>query len=140
MFITLLLLFTVPQRSATIASHFTFCEYCLELEKIAIILIAARRYASAVYAMALCLCLSAKSSTKMAKRVELCTEASFCICPTLYLKEIWISSKIRVLPSGTFPQTLNSEYFAGKSIALSTKLVEGRACRRVVAGRKHIVY
>jgi len=58
MFITLLLLFTVPQRSATIASHFTFCEYCLELEKIAIILIAARRYASAVYAMALCLCLS----------------------------------------------------------------------------------
>jgi len=50
MFITLLLLFTVPQRSATIASHFTFCEYCLELEKIAIILIAARRYASAVYA------------------------------------------------------------------------------------------
>ena len=54
MFITLLLLFTVPQRSATIASHFTFCEYCLELEKIAIILIAARRYASAVYAMALC--------------------------------------------------------------------------------------
>ena len=36
-------------------------------------LFTARRYASAVYAMALCLCLSVtvRSSTKMAKRIEL---------------------------------------------------------------------
>jgi len=66
---------------------------------------------------------------------------------TLCYKEIWVSPKIRVLPSGTLSQTLDLKKFRhGKSIALPTTLVvvvvvvDGRArwrhlydSRRVVA-------
>ena len=56
------------------------------------------------------------------------------------------TSKIRVLPSGTSPQTMDLENFAsGKSILLTTKLVDGRACGSHLQcsarrGWAHIVY
>jgi len=56
------------------------------------------------------------------------------------------TSKIRVLPSGTSPQTMDLENFAsGKSILLTTKLVDGRACGSHLQcsarrGWTHIVY
>ena len=43
--------------------------------------------------------------------------------PTLRYKETWVSPKIRVLPSGTFPNSGLKKFRHGKSIALSTKLV-----------------
>ena len=50
--------------------------------------------------------------------------------PTLRYKEIGVSPKIKVLPSGTLvPNSGRRKFRHGKSIALSTKLVvDGRAC------------
>jgi len=69
--------------------------------------------------------------------------------PTLYLKEMRVPSKIRVLPSEIFAQTLGFENFTGDSImcALSAKFADGWACierthnnRRVMAGGMHMVH
>ena len=51
------------------------------------------------------------------------TDASFHHLPHTVYKEICLSPKIRVLPSGTLSQTPDLEiFFHGKSIALPTKL------------------
>ena len=54
------------------------------------------------------------------------TELVYGTGPKLCYKEIRISPKIRVLPCGTLPQTLDLENFA--TISRSTKLADGRAC------------
>ena len=49
--------------------------------------------------------------------------------PTPCCKKIRVPQKIRVLHSGTLSETLDLENFATfKSVVLSTKLVDGRAC------------
>ena len=69
----------------------------------------ARRHASAGTScgpMSVCLCLSVTSwcSIKSNKRINLVfgIGSFFSTSPTLYFKEIQVSTKIRVLPSGTF--------------------------------------
>ena len=99
-------------------------------------------YASAVFAVVLCLSirLSVRPSVtsryciETTGRIELVLARRLpSICPTLCYKEIWVSPKIRVLPSGTLSQNTGLRKFRhGKSIALPTKLiavvVDGQAC------------
>ena len=80
----------------------------------------ARRYTSAVFAAIL---LSIRPSVTSQYCIETTgdivlvfgTEASFHLRPTLCYKEIWVSPKIRVRPSGTLSQTLDLENFATAS-------------------------
>jgi len=84
------------------------------------IIFAARRYASAVYAVVVC-----RPSVRhnpvfyrnnWTNRAGFGMEASFHLgYPTLCYKEIWVSPKIRALPSGTLSQTPNLENFATAS-------------------------
>ena len=96
----------------------------------------ARRYASAEYAVVErpSVCLSVRPPVRhkpvlyrndWTNRAGFGMDASFHVCHT----EIWASPKLGVLPSGTLYQTPNfPKYRHGKSIALSTKLVDDRAC------------
>jgi len=62
--------------------------------------------------------------------------------PTLCYKEIRVglSSKIRVLPSGTLPQGMDIAKFRhGKSIVRSTKLVDVPACGSHLATTRSVV-
>ena len=64
--------------------------------------------------------------------------------PTLCYKEMSVSSKITVLPCGTFlPNSGLGKFRHGKLIALSTKLVvvvvDGRACWRHLYGIRRVV-
>jgi len=61
--------------------------------------------------------------------------------PTLRYKEIGVSPKIKVLPSGTLvPNSGRRKFRHGKSIALSTKLVvDGRACWRHLYDNRRVV-
>jgi len=59
------------------------------------------------------------------------SQGGFLTYSTLCYKEIWVSPKIMILPSGTLSQTPDFENFATrKSMALSAKLVvvSGQAC------------
>ena len=108
----------------------------------------ARRYASAVYAVVVCLsdCLSVRhmtlsyyieTTTRIGLRLIFGTEASFDISYTV-LKFVYFQ-KLRVLPSGTLLQTLDLENFAtasrwcGRLNSSTVELVdhtyEGRAPR-----------
>jgi len=77
----------------------------------------ARRYGSAVFAVVVCpfVCLSVTSRyyIETTGRIELGSgmEVSFHY-PTLCYKRTWVSSEIRVLPSGTSSQTWDIENFA----------------------------
>jgi len=77
----------------------------------------ARRYGSAVFAVVVCpfVCLSVTSRyyIETTGRIELGSgmEVSFHY-PTLCYKRTWVSSEIRVLPSGTSSQTRDIENFA----------------------------
>ena len=64
----------------------------------------------------------------MPKQIELVfgMETSFHLSPLCY-KEIRVTPKIRIHPSGTLSQSVDIENFAGKSIVLSTKLVDAQA-------------
>jgi len=78
-------------------------------------LFTARRYASAVHAVVMSVCLSVRRSetgivSKTTGGIELPWRLPS-TCPTLCYKEIWVSPKIRVLPSGTLSQTLDLENF-----------------------------
>ena len=80
----------------------------------------ARRYGSAVFAVVVCpfVCLSVTSRyyIETTGRIELGSgmEVSFHY-PTLCYKRTWVSSEIRVLPSGTSSQTRDIENFAAAS-------------------------
>jgi len=80
-----------------------------------------RRYASAIYMLSVCLSVCLSQTGIVSKRLY---ESSWVLararsvpstCPTLCYKEIWLSSKIRVLASGTLSQTTDFENFATAS-------------------------
>ena len=81
-----------------------------------------QRYASAVYAMALCpsvrppVCLYVHHKSVL-YRNDQTDRAGFWhgSYPKLCYKEIWIPPKILVLPAGTLPHILDLEYFATAS-------------------------
>jgi len=95
------------------------------------IIFTARRYASAVYAVIVCLsvcpsaCLSVLLSVSVASLYCIETigriERDFLAwrlpstCPTLCCMEIRVSPKIKILPSGTLSETLGLENFATAS-------------------------
>jgi len=98
----------------------------------------ARRCASAVFAVDLCLFVRLSVCPSQAGIVsKQLDESSWFLArrlpstdPTLCCKEIWVSPKVRVVPCGTSSETPDLKN--GKSIGLSTKLVvvvvDGRAC------------
>jgi len=69
----------------------------------------ARRYSSAVFAVVVCPSVYHKPvpgyHIETIGRIELVFGMEASTCLTLCYKEIWVSSKIRVLPSGTLSQT-----------------------------------
>ena len=83
---------------------------------------------SMVLAMILCLsvCLSVCLSQTVIVSKRLSESRSYLayslpsIYPTLYLKEIWVSSEIRVLPSGTFPKPRRRKFLNDRRQVLST--------------------
>ena len=85
----------------------------------ALIVFTARRYASAVYAMALCLCLSVcLCLSEVGVLLKWLNGLSGFLTwrlpstyPTLCYKEIVLTPKIRVLPSGTLSKMLDLEIF-----------------------------
>ena len=81
------------------------------------IFITTRWYGSAEYAIALCLSVVSECCTKMAKWIELTygMKTLFDLSYTVF-KEIWITPKIRIFPSGTLSQTLDLENFAATSL------------------------
>ena len=76
----------------------------------------ARRYASAVHAVVMCpsVCPSVGQKPELyPKRLEesSCHGGFLPPVPRCVIKKIWVSPKIRVLPSGTLSQTLDLENF-----------------------------
>ena len=92
----------------------------------------------AVYAMALCLSVTRRCSTKMLNGLSwfLAWRLPF-THPTLCFKEIWVTVKIRVLPSRTLSKVLELENFTttGRSSlrAFSKSVEDGRRSALFVA-------
>jgi len=87
-------------------------------------------HTSAVLATALCLTVTSRYCVERldGSRWLLARELPSTY-PTPCCKKIRVPQKIRVLHSGTLSETLDLENFATfKSVVLSTKLVDGRAC------------
>jgi len=124
------------------------CEFLKDL------IFTARRYAGAVHAVVVCpsvclsVCLSVCSSNRCCiettGQIELVLARRLpSTIPTLCYKEIGVSPKIKVLPSGTLvPNSGRRKFRHGKSIALSTKfvvVVDGRPCWRHLCDSRRVV-
>ena len=104
------------------------------------------RYVSAVYAVVACPSVRLSQAGVVSKLLD---ESSWLLALrllsihlTLCYKEMWVSPKIRVLPSGTLSRTQDFKNFAAASRSRCQQLVvvdDGRVCRRQQYDNRRVV-